>query len=191
LRGCRLRLGELRRLAFLCDMKSSIFTTIFILVLGSVIFGQNIIATTENGDTVILKPNKTWEYAVKTKPAATSLTEGWAFITEARDDIYGARYYYQPRNVKTDILGQKETWLRIIPKVPEKYNRKYKLPLKTSYIKQFLSMDCRNERYSLEQAVFYNAEGDILGSNRFWNGAGFEKIVPNTVTEVWKKELCD
>lgn len=168
-----------------------IFTFILTFALSSIISGQNIIATTENGDTVILKPNKTWEYALKTKAVATSLTEGWTFMTEAKADTYGERFYYQPQNVQTDILGGKKTWLRVIPKVPAKYNRKYKIPTKTAYVQHFLSVDCKYERYTLEQAVFYDASGAILGSNRFWNAVRFEKIVPDTVADVWKKELCD
>lgn len=45
-------------------------TIIFILIFSFAVVGQNIIATTDGGEKVILKPDKTWEYAVKPKTVA-------------------------------------------------------------------------------------------------------------------------
>lgn len=167
-----------------------IIPAFFIFIFCFAAYGQNIIATTDDGEKVILKPNKTWEYAVKEKPAPIDITKNWDFIVEAKDDILGARYYFQSSKVKTDSIGRKETWLRIIPKNPAQFNKKNKIPLKTAYVQQFLSIDCESERYSTESAVFYDQKDDILGSNRFWNAVGFEKVIPNTISQGWKNALC-
>lgn len=169
----------------------SINILIILLFLTFSVFGQNIVATTDNGEKIILKPDKTWEYAVKQNDFNLPVKmDGWVLMAEAKDKILGSRYYYQPEKVKTNVLDAKETWIRLAPINPVKFNAKYKLPVKTVFIQQFLSLDCRSERYSLESAVFYDKDGNILKSDRFWNSVGYEKIIPNTISSVIQKSLC-
>lgn len=174
-------------------MKICISTTITILLLSFTIFGQIIVATTDDGEQVILKPNKTWEYAVKTKSITNtnSFTFGWKMLVETSDKPDGLTYYYQPSQVKTGLLDDKETWIRIIPKNATVFNKKYKSPLNTAFFHQFLTINCRNERYSLESTVFYNNKEKIISTNRFWNSAAYERIIPGTISESWMKGLCD
>jgi hypothetical protein len=161
---------------------------ILILILALSVFSQKI-ATTEDGETVILKPNKTWEYAVKNKPAK-NLIYGWSVLTKTEDTPEGITFYFQPEKVKTNSIDQKTTWIRSIPMYPAVFIKKNKLPVNLAYILQFLTVDCDSERYSIESTVFYDKKDEIIKTSKYWGSAFYNKPIPGTIAESFVNKLC-
>lgn len=163
-------------------------TLLLILLLSAAAFGQNKIATTDDGERVILKPNNTWEYAVKEKIVDSSaLTIGWRLISETKDNV---GYYYQPQTVKTNYSSSKSFWMRVVPMYPRSFVKQNKFPPQTVYYHAFVTLDCTSERYSIEQVVLYDSKGEIINSNRSWGSVFYEKSIPGTVGQRWLNEIC-
>lgn len=118
------------------------------------------------------------------------IPNGWALIAESEKTADGIQYFYQPSTVKTDILGFKKVWVRVIPYYPAKYNQKYKMPKNTAFFHQLFTAQCSEDRYSMESGVLYDEKEEIIKVSNSVGTTFYAPVIPGTVAENIFKKLC-
>lgn len=126
----------------------------------------------------------------KTETKAANFLGGYILISATKKDDDGLQYYYQPSSVKTDVLGFKKVWLRIVPFDIEKFIQKRKLPKNTAFFQQLFTAICSDDRYSMESGILYDANQNIITSKRPFSSAFYEPTIPKTVSAEIVEKLC-
>lgn len=124
------------------------------------------------------------------KPNLPPILVDWYFIDETtgKDRRF---YYYQPRKIKTDVFDNSSGWLKVIPVNPAIITQLGKFNKNVSYYLIFATVDCKQERLSLESPIFYDKNDQILTGKIRISNSYREPIVPNSVGEAIHLKFCE